>query len=259
MAEDLRFGRRICYKGPMLGPVQLLVFGFDTLDQFRGDILDRLEEVAPINAVRILDALFVAKEANGDLIALEVGDLGEEEGDEALGMILGTLLGFSFEGEEPDAPPAEITEASAIGVTVADIRRLARDLVPGTGAGLLLVEHRWAAGLRDAIFDAGGSLLMQGFLTLEGLTMVGAELTATAEAIAAIELADALEAEATVRAIEALAAIELATEVEAAMTARTVLALVEAGFIEAADAEEAAVALLGEDILKQVSTNEGNS
>lgn len=242
----------------MLGPIQLLAFGFDTLDQFRGDILDRLEEVAPMNAVRILDALFVAKEENGDVVALELGDLGEEEGDEVLGTLIGALLGFSFDGEDADAPPADITEASAIGVTVADVRRIARDLTPGTAAGLLLIEHHWAAGLRDAIFDAGGQLLLQGFLTLEGLAMVGAELTATADAIAAIEAADALEAAATVRAIEALAAIEVAAEVEAAVTAKAILGLVEAGFIEGADAEEAAAALLGDEMLERVSTTKEN-
>ncbi len=243
----------------MLGPVQLLAFQFDTLDQFQGEILERLEELAPVNAVRVLDALFVAKEDNGDLVALEVGDLGDEEGDDLLGAIIGELLGFSFEGDEPEAPPSEITEASAIGVSVSDIRRIARDLTPGTAAGLLLIEHHWAAGLRDAIYDAGGSLLLQGYLTLEGLAMVGAELTATAEAIVAIELADALEAEATVRAVEALATIELAAEVEAAVVAQTVLRLVESGFIEQVDAEQALAALVSDDILQRVSADEGNS
>ena len=243
----------------MLGPVQLVVIGFDTLDEFRGDILDRLEQMSPLNAVRLLDALFVAKEDNGDLIALEVGDLGEEEGDEVLGMILGELLGFSFEGEQPGAAPAEVTDASAIGVSVADIRRIANDLEPGTAAGMLLIEHHWAAGLRDAIHDAGGSLLLQGFLTADGVAMVGAEMAATAEAIAAIELADALQAEAVVRSVEALATIEIAAEVQAAVVAQTVLGLIEAGYIEKADAEEALAALVSADILDTVSNNEGNS
>ena len=243
----------------MLGPVQLLVFGFDSLDEFRGDILDQLEQVAPLNAVRILDALFVAKEDNGDLVALEVGDLGEEEGDELLGIVIGELLGFSFEGEDPAAPPAEITEASAIGVSVADIRRIARDLEPGTAAGMLLIEHHWAAGLRDAIYEAGGTPLMQGFLTLEGLAMVGAELAATAEAIVAIELADALEAEAALRSVEALATIELADEIQAAAAAQTVLTLIEAGIIEQAAAEEALAAVVSADILNSLSDNEGTT
>jgi hypothetical protein len=46
----------------MIGPVQLLVFGFDSLDKFEGGILDQLEAVAPLTAVRILDTLFVAKQ-----------------------------------------------------------------------------------------------------------------------------------------------------------------------------------------------------
>jgi len=100
---------------------------------------------------------------------------------------------------------------------------------------------------------------MQGFLTLDGLTMVGAELASTASALAAVELADALAAEATVRSLEALTTIELAMKVEAAVVARTVLGLVEAGFIERADAEEAAAALLGDEVLELVSTDEGKS
>jgi hypothetical protein len=243
----------------MVGPVQLIAFEFETLDEFRGDILDRLEEIAPLNAVRILDALFVAKEDNGDLIALELGDLGEEEGDEVLGILIGALLGFSFEGQDPDDGAVDVGEASAIGVSVADIRAMASGLAPGTAAGLLLVEHQWAAGLRDAISEAGGSLLLQGFLTQDGLAMVGVELSATAEAIAVVELANALEAEATVRALSALATIELAAEVQAAVVAQTVLGLVEAGFIEKADAEEAATAILGEEVLALVSAQEGNS
>lgn len=243
----------------MIGPVQLLVFGFDSLDKFEGNILDQLEAVAPLNAVRILDTLFVAKEENGDLLALELGDLGDEPGDELLGAIIGELLGFSFEGEDPSTPPGDLTDASAIGVTVDDIHKIARDIPPGTAAALMLVEHHWASGLRDAISDAGGSMLLQGFLTVEGMAMVGAELYATAEAMAAIEVADALEAEAVVRSIEALATIELAAEVEAAVVAQTVLGLIEAGFIEGADAEEAVAAILGDAMPEAQATEEGTS
>ena len=234
----------------MIGPIQFVAFRFDTLDRFKGEILDQLEALMDVPAIRVLDVLFVAKEDDGDLVALELSDLGIDDSgdDEALGTLIGTLMGFSFEGEA-DAPPGEITEASAIGVTPEDIRRVGRDLAPGTAAALFLLEHRWAIGLRDAIRDAGGTPVVQGFLTLEGLVMVGAELAAVAEAMAAIEAADALEAEATLRALEALATIEVADEVQAAAAARAVQGLVAAGFVEAADAQDAVAALVSEELL----------
>ncbi len=243
----------------MLGPVQFVAFEFDSLDKFEGGIAEKLDELTSVAAVRILDTLFVAKEENGDLIALEAGDLGEEEGDELLGTIIGALMGFSFEGDDPVAAPEDVGQASAIGVTPDDIRRLGQQLAPGSAAALLLIEHRWAAGLRDEIFAAGGSLVTQGFLTLEGLTMVGAELAATAEAIEAIEIATALETEATLRSLQALETIELAREVESAVVARTVLGLVEAGIIDRGDLADAVDAVLEADQQQADQAAQGSS
>ncbi|MGI9614532.1 MAG: hypothetical protein ACR2QO_16600 [Acidimicrobiales bacterium] len=228
----------------MLGPVQFVAFEFDSLDRLRGGIAEKLEEVTALAAVRILDVLFVAKEANGDLIALEAGDLGEEDGDDFLGVVIGELMGFSFVGEDQNGASDELGEASAIGVTPDDVRRIGDELAPGSAAALLLIEHRWAAGLRDEILAAGGSMVAQGFLTLEGLTVVGAELAATADAIEAIEIATALETEATLASLRALETIELANEVEAAIVARTVLSLAEAGIIDRGDLADAANAVL---------------
>lgn len=242
----------------MLGPIQFVAFGFDSIDRFHGQILDQLEELTDVPAVRVLDMLFIAKEENGDLVALEGGDYGVADGDEALGTLLGALLGFSFDGEAA-LPPAEITDASASGVSVADIRRIGRDLAPGTAAALLLLEHRWAVGLRDALRDAGGFPVAQGFLTLEGLVLIGAELAAAAEAVAALEIADALEAEALLRSLEALAIVETASEVEATVAARTVRGLVEAGFIEQADAADAVAVLVSDDMIQRVLSQEGSA
>lgn len=231
----------------MLGPVQFVAFEFDTLDRFEGGILEKLDELTGVPAVRILDVLFVAKEENGDLIALEASELGEDEEDEALGAILGELMGFSFEGEDAPDITTDDADVSALGITPGDIQRMGQDLAPGSALGLLLIEHRWATGLRDEIRNAGGSPVAQGFLTLEGVMMVGAELLATAEAIEAIEVAAALEAEATLRSMEALAVIEVAQEVEAAVIARTVLTLVESGVIDRGDLADAMAAALDQE------------
>jgi len=235
-----------------LGPIQLIAIEFDSLDRLQGHILDEIDDLIPLSAVRILDVLFVAKEENGDLVALEIGEMGEEAGDEALGTLIGQLMGFSFEGDEDEGQvPTGIDDESPIGFGPADIERIGDDLAPGTGAALLLVEHRWAAGVRDAVIEAGGRMVAQGFLTPTGLLLIGAELAATADAIDAIEIAAELEAEANVRALEALATIEIAAEVEAAVVARTILTLVEAGFVEQAAVEHAAAAVVDAALIEQ--------
>ena len=235
-----------------LGPIQLIAIEFDSLDRLQGHILDEIDDLIPLSAVRILDVLFVAKEENGDLVALEMGGMGDEAGDEALGTLIGQLMGFSFEGEEDEGQvPTEIDDESPIGFGPADIERIGDDLAPGTGAALLLVEHRWAAGVRDAVLEAGGRMVAQGFLTPTGVLLIGAELLATAEAIDAIEIAAEVEAEANVRALEALATIEIAAEVEAAVVARTILTLVEAGFVEQAAVEHAAAAVVDAALIEQ--------
>lgn len=235
-----------------LGPVQLIAIEFDSLDRLQGKIIEEIDDLIPLSAVRILDVLFVAKEDNGDLVSLEMGEMGDEAGDEALGTLIGQLMGFSFEDDLDEGQvPTGISDSSPIGLGPADIERIGDNLAPGTGAALLLVEHRWAAGVRDAVLEAGGRMVAQGFLTPTGLLLIGAELLATADAIDAIEMAAELEAEANVRALGALATIEIAAEVEAAVVARTILTLMEAGFIEQAATEHAARAVLDAAIIDQ--------
>jgi hypothetical protein len=233
-----------------IGPIQVIAVEFDDTAQLQGQVLEALDELTPLGAARIIDALFVAKDDNGDLVAIEAGDVGQE--DEALGQLVGQLLGFSFDGAaEADSAVVEGGDPSLMGVTPADIERMGEDLAPGTGALIMLIEHRWAAGLRDAVADAGGRMVAQGFLTPDGLMLLGAELAAAADAIDAIETAVELEAIATVRSVEALAAIEVAAEVEAAVAAHVVLTLVEAGFIEQAAADHAAAAVIDAALIEQ--------
>jgi hypothetical protein len=233
-----------------LGPVQVIAVEFDNTDRLQGQVLEALDELTPMGAARIIDALFVAKADNGDLIALEAGDIGEDDG--VLGELVGRLLGFSFEGAaEADSAVIEGGDSSLMGVTPADIERIGDDLAPGTGALVMLIEHRWAAGLRNAVASAGGRMVAQGFLTPDGLMLLGAELVAAAEAIDAIETAVELEAIATVRSLQALATIEVAAEVEAAVAAHVILTLVEAGYIEQAAADQAAAAVVDAALIQQ--------
>jgi hypothetical protein len=244
-----------------LGPVQLIAIEFDTLDRLQGRVVEELDELIPLDSIRILDVLLVAKEDNGELVALEMGEMGDQDEDEALGALIGHLMGFSFEEDDAvEDVPTELSDSSPVGLGPADIEGIGDNLAPGTGAALLLVEHRWAAGVRDAVQDAGGRMVAQGFLTPTGLMMIGAELVATADAIDAIEVAAELEAEANLRALEALAVIEVAAEVEAAVVARTILTLVEAGIIAQAATEQAAAAVVDAALIEQaIATRQSGS
>src|SRR5215210_1552189 len=130
-----------------IGPVQLLAVGFDPDARFEGRIIDELESLERHETIRILDLLFVGKDAEtGDLIALDY------QGEE-LGAIVGALLGFDFEGEQPEELSVSEVEGHAFGLSQKEIQGIAASLHPGDSAGFLLIEHVWARDLKGAIRD----------------------------------------------------------------------------------------------------------
>jgi uncharacterized membrane protein len=169
-----------------IGPVQLVVIGFPPDAEFEGRIMDELARLESHETIRILDLLFVAKDAEtGDLIALDY------QGED-LGAIVGALLGFEFEDDaELEGGPTEGTEGHAFGLSQSEIHDMAASLRPGSSAGFVLIEHVWARDLKGAIRDAGGLPLGEGFLTPEALAEVAIELVAMSEAIEELEAEEA--------------------------------------------------------------------
>ncbi len=166
-----------------LGPVQLLAIGFGPEAGFEGKIMDELSRLERHETIRILDLLFVHKDAEtGDLLALDY------QGEE-LGAIVGALLGFEFEGDGSAETPE--VEGHAFGLSQREIEDMAASLEPGSSAGFLLVEHVWARELKRAIRETGGYPLGEGFLTPETIAAVAAELVAMAEAIEELEIEEA--------------------------------------------------------------------
>jgi uncharacterized membrane protein len=162
-----------------IGPVQLLAVGFDPDARFEGRIMDELANLERHETIRILDLLFVGKDAEtGDLLALDY------QGEE-LGAIVGALLGFDFEDEQLSEPSG--IEGHTFGLSQSEIQEIAASLHPGSSAGFLLIEHVWARNLKDAIRDAGGFPLGEGFLTPETLAAVATELVAMSEALEELE------------------------------------------------------------------------
>ena len=165
-----------------IGPVQLLAVGFDPDARFEGRIMDELENLERHETIRILDLLFVGKDAEtGDLLALDY------QGED-LGAIVGTLLGFDFDDEQP-SEVSEI-EGHAFGLSDREIQGIAASLKPGSSAGFLLIEHVWARDLKRTIRETGGFPLGEGFLTPETLAAVATELLAMSEALEELESED---------------------------------------------------------------------
>jgi uncharacterized membrane protein len=167
-----------------IGPVQLLAIGFPADAEFEGRIMAEIERLEGHENIRVLDLLFIGKDAEtGDLLALDY------QGED-LGAIVGALLGFKFDGEQPDGTTEGI-QGHAFGLSQTQMQEMAASLHPGDSAGFLLVEHVWARDLKSAVRDAGGFPLGDGFLTPEALAAVGTELVATSEAIEELETEEA--------------------------------------------------------------------
>lgn len=159
----------------MIGPVQLLVLGFDQPD-FQGGIMAELQRLRDSDTVRLLDGLAVYKDPDGNVAELHMSQLDGAEMDE-LGATIGALIGFGAGGEEGAELGAELGMATVEereGVFDAEgAWDVLADIPPDTAAALLLIEHRWAVPLRDAVALAGGTRLASEFISPLDLVAVG--------------------------------------------------------------------------------------
>jgi uncharacterized membrane protein len=159
-----------------IGPVQLIVLGFNQPD-FHGEIIDELERLRASDAVRVIDALAVYKDASGDLEAEHLSNLSEQEAVD-LGSKIGALIGLGFEGEEGAEAGAAVgarqAESGGIGLLGnAEDWDALEDIPNDSAAALILLEHHWAVPLRDAIARTGGFRISDGFISPLDLIEIG--------------------------------------------------------------------------------------
>jgi uncharacterized membrane protein len=121
-----------------LGPIEVLVIGFPG-SQFRGEILPALKDVVERDIVSIVDCVIVAKDLDGSVAIVEIGDAGANEDVAALAELVGEANGL---------------------LSAEDVDEVAVALEPGDTAAFLVFEHTWAKPFRDAIVAAGGVLVV---------------------------------------------------------------------------------------------------
>jgi uncharacterized membrane protein len=119
-----------------VGSVEYAIIAFPG-NQFKGEIVPALEDLVERDLVRILDLAFVIKDNDGNVEAVELSSLPEEEARafEKLDISVGNLL------------------------NVDDIEDIGNTLEPNSSAGLIVWENRWSSRFVSAVRDAGGVLL----------------------------------------------------------------------------------------------------
>ncbi len=176
-----------------IGPVQLIVLGFDKPD-FHGEIIAELERLRESDTIRVIDALAVYKDAAGEVEVEHLSNLSEDEAIE-LGSKVGALIGLGIEGEEGLEAGAEAgAMAGAEGVQVfsdEDAWDVLEEIPNDSAAALVLIEHQWAVPLRDAVMRAGGFRISDGFISPLDLVEIGLVSADEAERLHALETAGA--------------------------------------------------------------------
>jgi uncharacterized membrane protein len=121
-----------------IGPVEYLTIAFPG-NNFDGRIVPELAKLVADGTVRIIDLVFLSKDADGSVVTFEYEDL---EGDAAA---FGALDG----------------EAGEL-ISEEDIELAAAELEPNSSAVFLLWEDCWATPFAEAIRDADGIILAGG-------------------------------------------------------------------------------------------------
>ena len=177
-----------------IGPVQLIVLGFNH-PNFHGEGIAELERLRASDTVRVIDALAVYKDPDGELEVEHLSNLTQEEAIE-FGTKIGALIGLGIAGEEGMEAGAQAgaEEAEAEGINVfgdAEEWDVLEDIPNDSAAALILLEHHWAVPLRDAIARAGGFRLSDGFISPFDLVGIGLMTADEATELHAMETANA--------------------------------------------------------------------
>jgi hypothetical protein len=149
---------------------QLLIYRFDAAAQFQGQLVGALERMESGGALRIVQALFLARDREtGELAALDLRSRGA-------GSLVAPLLGFRL-----DAGEGGRGTERALAPEGGDMPRAVADALPrGAAIAAVLVEHTWAQALDDAVARTGGTAVTHDLVEVDTLDDAVALLVAAA-------------------------------------------------------------------------------
>ncbi len=141
-----------------MGPIDYILIEWPGR-QPKGEAAPILVDLVERGIIRVLDLAFITKAEDGSVSGLEISDLGEQV--EELKVFEGVSSGLLSDDDTAEAAAA---------------------LEPGTSAGLLVFENRWAAPFASAVRRSGGQLVASGRIPVQAVL---AALEAAEEAEAA--------------------------------------------------------------------------
>ena len=167
-------------------------------------------------------------------------------------------------------------EDETVGIGLLELHQNLADVKPGRAIAVAMFEHTWAAGLSQAIRDAGGRLLSQGILTRDAVLHMDEELEAIAAVEASIDAARAVKGAAVLDAliynaaedstdpdspeqfVQDLQAVDRAANMlSTAVAAEALRTLIVAGVIDDGEVETALLALIENGLLDPELVEQG--
>jgi hypothetical protein len=130
-----------------MGPVSYLIVEFPG-SKMTGEGFPLLLDLVDRGLIRILDLMFVKRELDGSTSAVELRDI-DRDGQFDLAVFEGASSGLLDESDLPDAGSV---------------------IEPGSSAGILLFENRWATPFVQALRRGGGQLVAAGYIPQDALS-----------------------------------------------------------------------------------------
>ena len=121
-----------------VGPVDVVIVGFPG-NRFTGQIAPALLDLVESGTIRVIDLLFVMKDADGVVTTIEAADLDPELGAGYLEI--------------------DIAQPGALGTE--DAEEVSEDIPPNSSALLIAFENTWAAKIVAAVQAADGFVIDQ--------------------------------------------------------------------------------------------------
>ena len=132
----------------VMGPISYVIVQFPG-NKMTGEGFPILVDLVDRGLIRILDLVFITRADDGSTAVLELNDLDRDDNVE---VVLAVFDGVS---------------SGLIGES--DIAEAANAIEPGSSAGVLLFENRWAAPFAQALRRSGAELVAAGYIPQDDL------------------------------------------------------------------------------------------